>query len=80
MSFGLMEYAPVHNIQACYICYSRASFERAGLDAEELPPEGEFCSVCGQWVCLDCLDWEHMRIISETTESDGEAPICVDCS
>ena len=60
------------DLQDCEICGAAASFERKN---ETQPKEGEVCSMCGQWVCDDCVDWtkchsEHLKDIDM---------VCKDC-
>jgi len=40
--------------QKCSRCGSPTTYMR---ENEDQPNEGEFCSVCGEWLCKDCVDW-----------------------
>lgn len=55
--------------QRCERCGRPCVFMR---EHQSLPPEGEVCSVCDRWLCIDCIDWKYSGI--------DEDYICKDCS
>jgi len=43
--------------EKCSLCGKPTSWERENIDQ---PPEGEVCSICGSWVCPDCVNWSFL--------------------
>ena len=56
----------------CTFCTALTSFERM---SENEPREGEICSVCGLWVCHDCVVWDKCL-----REPDNLDIICKRCN
>jgi len=54
----------------CQLCSKPTSFER---ERNSDPPEGEHCSRCGKWICIDCVDWEFMA------DKKSERIYCLNC-
>lgn len=55
----------------CSQCGVKTSFERSTPGE---PQEGEVCSNCNEWFCIECIDWKHMRKVNTVD------PICKNCS
>lgn len=60
----------MENIILCEHCAKETSFER---NSEEEPAEGNVCSVCGDWICDNCTDWNK-------SYKNGLDFICKDCA
>ena len=57
------------NIKYCEHCGAEPSFE---CNKESDPREGEACGICGDWVCVNCVDWGDSGY--------AEDIICKNCS
>lgn len=56
------------NIVACSHCGKKTSRERSDLS---MPKVGRECSVCHDWVCGDCTDWNA---------SEADNIVCSKCA
>lgn len=53
------------DIRPCMHCGKPTSFQRHD---NVMPQEGEMCSVCEKWVCVECVSWKYMaKIRTEDT-------------
>ena len=43
-------------------------------------PEGQNCSVCGDWICDDCTDYKKMSELAEETGHECCDPLCKQCA
>ena len=61
--------SPVPEVRYCEHCNAVTTFERQSITEA---PEGEVCGVCGDWVCVNCVDWSKSGI--------NEDIICLRCT
>jgi hypothetical protein len=59
-------------MENCNLCNAKTSFERTD---KSQPPEGQNCSICGEWVCNNCVEWSKCL-----QEPDNLDVICKECS
>lgn len=58
-----------NNIIPCFHCGNDTCFENDGSNPKIR--EGESCSECGDWVCVDCVNW---------SKSGDNGVVCKNCS
>lgn len=68
------EYDDVHRIEYCTICNSSVVFEGPVIHNGKEVHEYDICDICGERICVECQDYELMRIL------DAVDAICTKCA
>jgi len=58
----------LYGTKQCSKCGKDTTFMREDLKTQ--PSEGEVCTECGEWFCVDCIDWKK----------SNPDPVCKECA